>query len=134
MIQHAPPCAVTASCPVSPSEDPDKVKTAVANVLPGSDISYRNYSVSASGKLGALEKIRESMVSRQSRGAYRRTLEKNAGPDSAWFYLNKQAAFAKKVAICAEPDESPLGPIRVALESPNIGRVIDLVTGGSKIS
>ncbi len=56
---------------------------------------------------------------------YRRALEKNLENNSTWFYLNKQAAFAEKIAICEKSEESPLGPIKVILTSQNIDRIID---------
>ena len=64
----------------------------------------------------------------QSQRIYRRTLEKNMENNSSWFYLNKQAAFVNKVAICEESDESPLGPIKVILTSTNLDRIITWLT------
>jgi hypothetical protein len=61
----------------------------------------------------------------QSERIYQRRLEKNLENNSTWFYLNKQAAFAEKIAICEESDESPLGPIKVILTSTQIDRIID---------
>jgi predicted RNA binding protein with dsRBD fold (UPF0201 family) len=52
-------------------------------------------------------------------------MEKNLDNNSTWFYLNKQAAFAEKIAICGESDESPLGPIKIVLTSNHIEEIID---------
>ncbi len=46
---------------------------------------------------------------------------------TTWFYLNKQAAFVEKIAICEKSDESPLGPIKVIITSPNIDGIIDWI-------
>ena len=43
------------------------------------------------------------------------------------FYLNKQAAFVEKIAICEKADESPLGPIKVILTSVYIDKIIDWI-------
>lgn len=128
-------CKVEAACAVNPSESPDKVRAAVANVLPGCALDHENFSITAvSDSLASLEKIREAIMSRQSQRTYRRALEKHLDGNSTWFYLNKQAAFAKKVAICEEADESPLGPIRVVLTSGDIGGVVGWLAcgGGSR--
>ena len=50
--------------------------------------------------------------------------------DSTWFYLNKQAAFVEKIAICEEAEESPLGPIKVVMTSSNIDGIIDWIVFG----
>ncbi len=52
----------------------------------------------------------------------------NLRDDSTWFYLNKQAAFMNTVALCAEDEESPLGPIKIILTSKNIESIIDWLT------
>ena len=118
-------CKTTMTCTVSPSEDPQKIGTAITNIFPDCTLQLQTHSVSAvSGSMESLEKIRQSILSRQSQKTYRRSLQKHAYKNSTWFYLNKQAAFAKKIIICEEPDESPLGPIKVVLTSRNIEDVM----------
>ncbi len=135
MSPRLPGCRIEASCAVNPSEDPGKVAAAVSNVLPGCTARPGDRSVSAtSDSLASLEKIRESIQSRQSQAAYRRALERHADGGATWFYLNKQAAFAGKVALCEAAEESPLGPIRVALASSSIGEVIGLLTSPRRLS
>ena len=43
--------------------------------------------------------------------------------DSTWFFLNRQAALAGKIAICETASESPLGPITVTITSLGIDAV-----------
>jgi len=74
-----------------------------------------------------LEKIYETIHTKQSQKIYRRNLEKNLENDTTWFYLNKQAAFVEKIVICEGADESPLGPIKVILTSSYIDRIIDWI-------
>ena len=52
--------------------------------------------------------------------------------NSAWFYLNKQAAFVEKVVLCEEAEESPLGPLKLILTSSNIDLVIDALVLNDK--
>lgn len=122
-------CEIEILSSINPSEDPKKVKLAISNLFPKCEIKTENFSIiGKSNTLDSLEKIHDSIHSTQSQRIYRRTLEKNFNNNSSWFYLNKQAAFANKVAICEESNESPLGPIKVILTSSNFDRIISWLT------
>ena len=122
-------CKIEMVCPVNLSEDPDKVIQAISNIFPHSDIKNENFSIKAqSNELRSLEKIYESIVSTQSQKSYTRNLENNLDGNSTWFFLNKQAAFVDQVVICEEAEESPLGPIKVILNSSNIDGIIDWIS------
>ena len=121
-------CKIEMFCSVNPSEDPKKITKAISNIFPYSKITTENFSINAqSNDLKSLEKIYEIIHTKQSQKIYRRNLEKNLENDTTWFYLNKQAAFVEKIAICEEANESPLGPIKVILTSSNIDRIIDWI-------
>ena len=126
-------CKIEMFCAVNPSEDPDKTQKSISNIFPYSTIKTENYSISAESKdLTSLEKIYEVVHSKQSQKTYRRNLQKNLKNDSTWFYLNKQAAFVEKIAICEEAEESPLGPIKVILTSPKIDEIIEWFVYGDE--
>ncbi len=119
-------CRIDAYCSIYPSENPQKVEQAVSNVLDGMNFKTNNESLNATSKnLESLSKIYEIIHSRKSQKNYRRQLNQNLMGDSTWFYLNKQAAFSNVIALCSEAEESPLGPIKVILNSKNIDRVIE---------
>lgn len=119
-------CKINVYCEINSSEDPKKVEQAITNILGDTDVKINSESVSATfSNLESLKKIYDSIHSHQSKNAYRRQLNQNLNHDSSWFYLNKQAAFANTVALCSESDESPLGPIKIILNSKNIEQVID---------
>jgi len=121
-------CKIEMLCSVNPSEDPKKIQKAISNIFPYSTIKTENFSLSSqSNDLKSLEKIYETIHTKQSQKIYRRNLEKNLENDTTWFYLNKQAAFVEKIAICEKADESPLGPIKVILTSSYIDRIIDWI-------
>lgn len=123
-------CKIEMVCSVNSSEDPDKVIRAISNVFPHSNIKNENFSIKAqSNELRSLEKIYESIISTQSQKSYTRNLESNLEGNSTWFFLNKQAAFVDQVAICDWAEESPLGPIKVILNSSNIDEIIDWISG-----
>jgi len=119
-------CKVSAYCTINASEDINKVRTSLSNVLTDMDEKLTGDSLIAnSSNYESLTKIYETMRSRRSKSAYRKHLLRNMTDNSTWFYLNKQAAFADVIALCDEADESPLGPIKVVLHSKNIEDVID---------
>jgi predicted RNA binding protein with dsRBD fold (UPF0201 family) len=119
-------CKIEIFCSVNPSEDPSKVKSAILNVFPNCETKIEKFSIKGnSNDLHSLEKIYDAINSTQSEKIYQRRLEKNLDNNSTWFYLNKQAAFVEKIAICEESDESPLGPIKVILTSTQIDKIID---------
>ncbi len=121
-------CKIEMFCSVNPSEDPKKIQKAILNIFPYSTIKTENSSISfQSNDLKSLEKIYETIHTKQSQKIYKRNLEKNLENDTTWFYLNKQAAFVEKIAICEKADESPLGPIKVILTSSYIDRIIDWI-------
>jgi len=119
-------CKISAYCTINASEDINKVRTAVSNVLTDMDEKLTGDSLVAnSNNYESLTKIYETMRTRKTKSAYRRHLMRNMTEDSTWFYLNNQAAFANVTVLCEEADESPLGPIKVVLHSTNIEDVIE---------
>jgi predicted RNA binding protein with dsRBD fold (UPF0201 family) len=121
-------CKIEMFCSINPSEDPEKIKKLILNIFPNSKIKIEDFSINAHSKdLTSFEKIYETIRSKRSQKNYRRNLENNLDNDTTWFYLNKQAAFAEEIAICEEAEESPLGPIKVIMTSPDIDRIIDWI-------
>jgi len=119
-------CKISVYCNINESEDVNKVKTAISNILTDMDETTDDSSfVANSSNYESLTKIYEAMRTRKTKTAYRRHLMRNMTEDSTWFYLNKQAAFANAVVLCDDESESPLGPIKIILYSKNIEDVID---------
>ena len=119
-------CKISIYCTINESEDTNKVRTAVSNILTDIDEKISDNSLVAnSNNYESLTKINETMRTSKTKSAYRHHLMRNMAKDSTWFYLNKQAAFANVIALCDEEDQSPLGPIEVVLHSKNIEDVID---------
>ena len=129
--QPAPHCSVAAECEVHPSEDPRAVAAALSEILPGAPVRAEDGRAEAAADgLGCLSRIAETIRSRSSGAAYLRCMLRNMGSSETWFYLNKQAATAGRIALCAEADESPLGPVRVTLRSSRIEDVVDWLVPG----
>ena len=119
-------CTIEIFCKINPSEDFNKIKSTISNIFPKCKIKIKNSLLQAySENTDSLKKIHESIHSMQHQRIYKRTLQKNLKKNSTWFYLNKQAAFVEKIAICEESNESPLGPIKIILTANNIDKIID---------
>ena len=119
-------CKIEVYAAVNPSEDPEKVKTAVSNVMPDANLQYKDGSIKAvSGNLESLSKIQEIIRKRKVNRVYRRQMRFNTKGETTWFYLNKQAAFVDMLAICDEAEESPMGPIKVILHSRKLEDVVN---------
>ena len=126
-------CRVNAHCQVNPSEDPQKVELAISNVFYNIDIYIKEDSLNATSQtLESLLLIHETIHLRNTQKVYGRNLKRNTTDDSTWFYLNKQAAFVDVIALCENADESPLGPIKVIVQSKHIEQMIDWLISDSE--
>lgn len=106
---------------VNPSEDPDKVRTAILNIFP--DASVETDGGYARGETQSLDNF-GSMIRRQKiLDTARSVLFKGRSGDRTRFLLNKQVAFTGKISFC---DKSQvLGPIEVTVTDPEIEALID---------
>ena len=119
-------CRVEADCHVYPSEDEEKIRTVFAEIFPESNTKIEGNTASVFFEnIECLEKIRTVIESRKSQNAYRKRLRRNMDENRSWFLLNKQAAYVGKVALCDEEDDSPLGTIRIMIESSDLEDLID---------
>ena len=119
-------CKIEVYAAVNPSEDQDKVKLAVSNVVHSTDYQYKDGSIKAtSNELESLLKIQEMIKKHRTNRVYRRQMRYNTKGDTTWFYLNKQAAFVDVIAICEEAEESAMGPIKVIIHSKDLEKIAD---------
>ncbi len=117
---------ITVQTYVNPSEDLEKVTTALKNVFPDSIFILTDSKLHFSTKkLEDLKKIKDQVRSRSTLSVLKRFLYYNQNMNITWFLLNKQAAFSGVVAIVEEEDESPLGPIRITIKNQNIEGIIN---------
>ena len=135
MNQISISCRTEIFSSINPSEDPNKVKNAIQNVIPDCNIQIEKFSIKGeSENINSLDTIHQYILSMHHQRIYKKILERNLTRNSTWFYLNKQAAFAGKVILCEESDESPLGPIRVVLTSNKIEQIIEKLIFDEEIS
>jgi predicted RNA binding protein with dsRBD fold (UPF0201 family) len=115
---------------VNPTEDEEKVKTAVANIFGNITLqtkpSYRGSVLTAEAKgQESLIKLRSLLRNDRVRDAARRFLRASSHGNTLSFCLNKQVAFAGHISFSEEVAESPLGPLKVMIECENPRQLID---------
>ena len=115
---------------VNPTEDEEKVRAAINNVLGNATITVkpeqRGSTLYAEAKgQDSLTKLRNIMANDRVRDASRRLLLKATRGNTIKFYLNKQVAFAGHVSFSEETSESPLGPIRFTIETDNPQQLVE---------
>jgi predicted RNA binding protein with dsRBD fold (UPF0201 family) len=118
----------TLEATVSPSEDPAKVMQAMKNVV--GDCRAESFTSAGSAKLvtgdpKALVRIRDQLRDRHVRSAARRQMILGTAGRTTSLMLNRQAAAAGVIAVCSSPEESPLGPIYLTIESGRLDSAID---------
>ncbi len=120
---------------ISPSEDPDKIVGALENVLgqPIGAISLGSRAVRlVTDEAKVLLRMRDQLRDRHVRSAARRRLLVNREKNSTSLMLNRQAATTGVLVVCGSPEESPLGPIYLTIESERLDAVIDWLTSYSE--
>ena len=116
---------VTISCPVFPSENPDKVRLAIEKIFPDAEISENEDGFTAStDSLNHFSKqIRKQKILDTTRSVMIRG--KRGKSDKTIFNLNKQVAFMGKISFCEE--NMILGTIRVTIVDEEMDALIDTV-------
>jgi predicted RNA binding protein with dsRBD fold (UPF0201 family) len=115
---------------IYPTESEENVKASVTSFLDNAAITVKP---SAKGStLYAIAKGQESLIKFRNmlhndriRDAARRFLFKSIRGNMISFCLNKQVAFAGHISFSEQIAESPLGPIRVNIETDNTEQLID---------
>jgi hypothetical protein len=115
---------------IDPTESEDKVKAAVTNVLGNASITIK--PTGKAGTLTAESKGQDSLVKLRNilrndriRDAARKALFHSIRGDTICFCLNKQVAFAGHISFSEETAESPLGPLRVTIETDRPQQLIE---------
>ncbi|MGA3061373.1 MAG: RNA-binding domain-containing protein [Candidatus Bathyarchaeia archaeon] len=115
---------------INPTESGDKVKTAVTNVLGNASITIKltskvdTLSAEAKGQDSPV-KLRTILRTDRIRDAARKMLFHSIKGNTISFCLNKQVAFAGHISFSEETAESPLGPLRVTIETDNPQQLVE---------
>jgi uncharacterized protein len=115
---------------INPTENEESVKAAINNFLDNATITIKPFikgnSLTAVAKgQDSLLKLRNLLHNDRILDASRRLLFKSIRGNMISFYLNKQVAFVGHISFSEESSESPLGPIRVNIETDDPEQLID---------
>lgn len=127
---------VEAEVEVRPSEDIEKVKTALSKVVTGTteiiETGQNRFTLRLQSKdRSSLEKLKMIIQRDRIRTAARAVLNSHIEGETLEVFLNKQVAFAGHISFCPPEGESPLGPIRLVIRSTDLNGIVDWLTSGS---
>jgi predicted RNA binding protein with dsRBD fold (UPF0201 family) len=115
---------------IYPTESEENVRTSITSFLDNTTITVK--SVAKGSTLTAVAKGQESLIKLRNmlrndriRDAARRFLFKSIRGNMISFCLNKQVAFSGHISFSEQTAESPLGPIRVNIETDNAEQFIN---------
>lgn len=121
---------VTVEADINPTEDEEKVKAAVNNVLGNASITIQpahkgSVLIAKAEGQESLINLRNLLRQDRIRDAARKLLFKSIRANTISFYLNKQVAFAGHISFSQETAESPLGPLRFTIETNNPRQLVE---------
>ena len=115
--------SVRISCPVFPSEDPEKVRQAVLNIFPDAVLDEGKEGISAVS--AGMEHFGDRIRKQKILDTARSVLMKGRRNERTVFYLNKQAAYAGKISFVEE--KAVLGTLKVTAEAEDITSFIEVL-------
>jgi len=118
---------------VKPTEAREKVEAAIKRIFPALELSaVGNSLVGESAQVESLDQLHQLLRQQAIRDSARSAMFQGKRGNAVQFMLNRQAAFVGKVSFSG--GESPLGPIVVTLEAPDIERLIDYLAPSTRES
>jgi hypothetical protein len=106
-----------------PTEDPEKVRTAILNLFPECEIAIDPAEVV--GKTASLDRFKTLIRNQKILDSVRKSLLSGMTSSSTVISLNKQAALVKRVSL--SEGRTALGNMEVTIESDDMERLIDEV-------
>jgi uncharacterized protein len=109
---------------VNPTESLEKVQAAVDTIVEGATVEVRavvkgSVLIAQASGQESLIKLRKAIRNYKIRDAARKQLLRAIRGNNVVFFLNKQVASAGHISFCEEFAESPLGPLRIQIETDN---------------
>jgi len=121
---------VHAEADINPTEDPEKVRRAIENILGNVELEVKpqrqgSLLVAKAKGVDGLTKLQNLLRRERIRDAARRVLFQGLSGKSIVFYLNKQVAYVGHISFSQPTAESPLGPIKVQIRCNSPHELID---------
>lgn len=115
---------------INPTEDPEKVKRSIQNILGNAEFEVRpqrrgSLLVAQTKGIDGLTKFQNLLRRERIRDATRGVLFQGLSGKSIVFYLNKQVAYVGHISFSQPTAESPLGPIKVQIHCDNPRELIE---------
>jgi uncharacterized protein len=113
---------------VLPSEDPQKVASALSSLagVGTEDLRIVEGKVRYESRdIKSLSRIRDQLRDRHVRSAARRLMLLRTKGNATSLMFNRQAAMTGLAVVCSTPEESPLGPIYLTIESKRLDVILD---------
>jgi len=123
--------------PVYPTEDINKVKKAIENIIPDIDCKIekagkKTYLIGEMKGTKGLKLLHRLLRDQKILDTARSILKRSVSGNTIIFYLRKQAAFMGKIHFCDAYAETPLGPIVVQIMADDPHKVIDWLAPPTK--
>ena len=115
--------SIEITCPVYPSEDPEKVKTAILKVFPNATLEESDMGIR--GTTEDLDRFSKQIRKQKILDTTRSVMLHGKRGDRTRIFLNKQVAFVGKVSFCEE--KTILGTMKVVIIDEDIDGLIDKV-------
>ena len=115
--------SIEISCPIYPSEDPEKVREAILKVFPDANLEMSEEIIT--GTAGSIERFSKQIRKQKILDTTRSVLIHGKRGDRTRFFLNKQVAFVGKISFCEE--KTILGTIKVVITDDDLDDLIDKV-------
>ncbi len=120
---HVIMAAITISCPVNPSEDPDKVRSAILSIFPDAELEQDDHGFR--GTAPGLDRFAQLIRRQKILDATRAVMMTGIRGTRTRMLLNKQVATVGKVSFA---DRNPvLGAIEVFVEDEFIEDYVDRI-------
>lgn len=113
--------AVRISCPVFPSEDPERVKRAVLSIFP--DVTLEDNGNELTAETQSMEHFGIQIRRQRILDTARAVMMKRRRGNATVFNMNKQAAYAGMISFAEE--RTVLGTIKVTVEADDITAFIE---------
>ena len=115
--------SIEITCPIYPSEDPEKVKTAILKVFP--DAILEGSDMGIKGTTENLDRFSKQIRKQKILDTTRSVMLHGKRGDRTRIFLNKQVAFVGKISFCEE--KTILGTMKVVIIDEDIDGLIDKV-------
>ena len=115
--------SIEITCPLYPSEDPEKVKTALLKVFPNAALEESDMGIK--GTTDNLDRFSKQIRKQKILDTTRSVMLHGKRGDRTRIFLNKQVAFVGKISFCEE--KTILGTMKVVIIDEDIDGLIDKV-------